>query len=408
MRKLRRLAALLLTLAMVLTLSACSSDQKVEENTAGSEAVSAGATKTQETAPAEAAASSEVYPEETIKIGVVTFDTASDQFLAVQKYYAYLADNFNLEFVYSESINSAEGELAFIESCASAGCKAIIGYYNVSRAEAVQLTIDKGMYYYGVAEEDSVYETFKSNPYYLGSYYLGNGDYEQGYAIGEALAKNGSKNIVYVSGGKDFGIKMFIDRAEGFYAAIDDANKNGADIKVVSEVPGWPGTDAYSAGQAAALDMDIDGVACSFGAATWLQPIETAGKSADVKIAAIDSLLDIYASPFEAGQVVCLAAESMGRYGLAIPVIINSVEGNSACVRDNGLAPRVPVNIMPIITAEEFNTQYSIENDGIYTFDAKDIASVIYDLNGETNYENLVRLWDADSSEKVMARRSAE
>ena len=35
----------------------------------------------------------------------------------------------------------------------------------------MQLCIDKGMYYFGVAEEPSVYDAFKDNPLYLGGWY---------------------------------------------------------------------------------------------------------------------------------------------------------------------------------------------------------------------------------------------
>ena len=51
------------------------------------------------------------------------------------------------------------------------------------------------MYYFGTAEEDSVYEVFKDNPYYLGGYYLAGADEESGYAMGKALVEAGYKTI---------------------------------------------------------------------------------------------------------------------------------------------------------------------------------------------------------------------
>ncbi|MGB4657703.1 MAG: hypothetical protein WBI07_00815 [Mobilitalea sp.] len=410
MKQGKKILALALAVVMVFSLAGCSTSNS--DNTSGSN--TAEVTKAAEDTAVEATTApvQEVlegkYPAETIKIGFVTFDTTADQFISVKKYYEYLAETLNIEVMYSESIDSAEAELAFIESCASAGCKAIVGYYNVARTESIQLAIDKGMYYVGVAEEDEVYEAFKDNEYYLGGYYLGNGDYDLGYELGTSLADSGCKSVVYVSGGRDFGIKMFIDRSEGFYAAIADAQANGSDIVIAYDVSGWPGTDSYSADQAAALDMDIDGVGCSFGAATWLQPIENVGKTDTIKIASNDVLSEMYASSFEAGSLVCLTVEMPGMFGLAVPLIINAVEGNNDNIRDNGAAPRVPMKRWVIKSADEFNAYYEIETTGIWTYNAADVLSVIKGYNPDASFESLCALYAANSIEEIEARRAAE
>ena len=130
MKHIKKVLLLVLSLTMVLSLAACGSSKAAD------------------------------YPKEKVKIAVLTFDTSGAQFIAMQDYLEYLTTGLNVEFVYSESINNAEQELSFIESSAAAGCKLVIGYYNIARAESIQLAIDKGMYYFGVAEEDAVYEQF--------------------------------------------------------------------------------------------------------------------------------------------------------------------------------------------------------------------------------------------------------
>ena len=87
------------------------------------------------------------WPEETIKIGVEVFDTTDETTLGTLAYFDYLTNYYNVEFICSESIGSAEDELAFISSCAAAGCKAFISVYNVSRETEVKQVTDRGMYY---------------------------------------------------------------------------------------------------------------------------------------------------------------------------------------------------------------------------------------------------------------------
>ena len=85
----------------------------------------------------------------------------------------------------------------------------------------------EGMYYTGVAEEPSVYDAFKDNPMYLGGWYNETQNYDAGYAMGKALVDAGCTELVYVSGGRDYGVQMFIDRSNGFMDAIDEANAEG-------------------------------------------------------------------------------------------------------------------------------------------------------------------------------------
>ena len=117
------------------------------------------------------------YPAETVKIGLEVYDTTAENTLALQSYIKYMQKSFNVELIHSESIADAAGELAFIESCAAAGCKAIIAMYNVTQGQAVQTCIDAGMYYWGTANEPAVYDAFKSNPKYLGGVKTENADY---------------------------------------------------------------------------------------------------------------------------------------------------------------------------------------------------------------------------------------
>jgi ABC-type sugar transport system substrate-binding protein len=126
----KKLIALLLALVMVFALVACG-------NPGGEQTGEPAPTGSQPADPNPGTEGPKTdskgrYPAETIKIGFVNYDPTAEQYLALENYFDYLAENYNIEVMSSEALNSAEGEMAFIDACAAAGCKAIFGYYNVS------------------------------------------------------------------------------------------------------------------------------------------------------------------------------------------------------------------------------------------------------------------------------------
>ena len=135
--------------------------------------------------------------------------------------------------LYEVITKSAEAEFNFIEQCAAAGCKGIIGYYNEGRSESIKLAESLGMYYYGEAMNEASYEPAKNSKYYVGGHYTGNGDYDFGRAVAKALVDAGSHRIIVMSGGKEYGVGFFVDRYNGIMDGIKAAADSGYDIKVV-------------------------------------------------------------------------------------------------------------------------------------------------------------------------------
>jgi hypothetical protein len=348
------------------------------------------------------------YPKETVKIGFVAFDPTAEQFLAVKSYFDYLKTKINIDVIYSEAIGNAEGELAFIESCAAAGAKAIIGYFNVARVASVQLCIDKGMYYFGVAEEPSVYDAFKDNPLYLGGWYSETADYDSGNVMAQALIDAGCKRLVYVSGGRDYGVQMFIDRSKGFMDAIAAAQAAGKDVQLVADVAGWPELGTYAPAQNDAIAKGFDGLGCSFGAATWYQALSNAGMSETVKIAAIDAFSDLTKAAWQNGQMVNSVIEITSMFGMGVPLLLNSLDGNADVARVNGQAPRVDTKRWIVTSAEQYNALSAIETGGVWCWDAADVLSVVKSQNPDATFEALQALYLANSVEDIEARRAAE
>jgi hypothetical protein len=396
--------SVLVALSMILSACGASAPAATEAPAAATEApavvTEAPAAATE--APASLLTAEGLYPVEKVKICVETFDPADTQYMDVQDYFKFLSENvFNVEFVYSEKIESAEQELQFIENCGAAGAKGFIAYYNVSKGQAVAKAAELGIYYWGIGEETDVYEEYKTNPYYLGSVINGNGDYDGMYGVTKALLAQGKTKLIYANGGADFGIAMFINRQAGFQAAVDEATAAGATI-TVNVVPGFP-NESWFAAQGAALAGDVDGVVGSFGADVWVQPIAASGKIG-VPVVSFGAMNDFYKQTFNDGSVAAIAAEPTERFGIAVAQIINAVDGNADALKENGMATNAPQMLWVVTDAQTFTTLYDFEKgDGRKQFSAK-LVDLVVKLNPNANVDTLKTLVADYSLEAILGK----
>lgn len=354
------------------------------------------------------------WPEEKIKIGVEVYDTTDLTVIAYQDYFNYLAEYYNLEFMFSESISSAEAELNFVDSCASAGCKGYIGGYNYSMNEVVDAVTGHGMYYWGA--ERGLDAEYADNEYYLGGFKPvssdgtesdKNGDYLTGYEMAYTLAEQGCKHVVFCNGGASFGVQMFVDRQTGFMDGIKAAQADGLDI-VFDEskdiIEGWPGTDEFAAAQTSALDSDYDGVAVAFsGLQIWIQPIATAGKSDSIKLAGVgavsDSLLDVAKS----GQLSCLIYECEEVvFGNAVTMVVNAITGNASVSKNGTQAGVIPVARWNITDGETYEKIYEKHAAGEYYISAQDLAQCFPQFNPDATYESICDFYKSFTLENTV------
>ena len=349
--------------------------------------------------------------DETIKIGFVNYDPTAEQYLVLDSYFKYLAETYNIEIMASEALNSAEGELAFIDACAAAGCKAVFGYYNVSNEQALLRCAEKNMFYFGQGANKAIVENpeMMSNPWYLGSFTVGNADYEYGYACVEMLIEAGCHKIAGVSGGKNFGVQMFIDRWQGGMDAIADAQAKGVDIQLVEEVAGFPGTDGgFEAGQTSVLgNAEIDGVFSTLTSLMWIKPTQDAGRFGQLKFAAAGETMSEGAiGMFGAGFYVGTATEIIDVFGMAVPLIINAVEGHPIRNAD-GTAPLIKAGWWKVTNVEEAGYYGSVQGgENGWVFSAEDIAPLLYKNNPNVSIADYEALYTAVSAAEIQARHS--
>lgn len=345
------------------------------------------------------------WPEETVKIGVEVYDTTDLSVIGYMEYFEYLEDYYNVEFMFSESISSAEEELAFVDSCYSAGCVGYVGGYNISMETVVDKVTEYGMYYWGC--ERGLDEQYADNEYYLGGFEPiaaegieegKNGDYSIGYTLAYTLAEQGNKHVVYCNGGASMGVQMFIDRQEGFADGIAAAQAEGYEIQwdpSADIVEGWPGTDDFAAAQSNAIAGDYDAVAVSFsGFEVWAQPLIDAGKAETVKLAGVGAVSDSLLDLFDTGMISLLIYECPEIiFGQAFPMLMNAIEGNAELIKGDEGYMALPVNRWYITEAEDYQAIYDFHEEGNYYVTADDIAAITAGLTEGVTRDDIINYY---------------
>ncbi len=409
--KKRVLSALLCGALAAALLAGCGSSSSTSSTTTADDTSAAAEAADTEEAAEGAFALDGTWPEETVLIGVEIYDTTDDQTLAFEEYLEYLSDYFNISFMYSESIANAEAELEFIDSCASAGASAIISYYNVSGAEAIQRTIDQGMYYWGTeqyADEFADEEMYLGSRTHVADSSSEGGDYLAGYEMAYALAEQGCTHVFYCNGGASFGVEMFMDRQEGFIDGIAAAQADGYDIVFNADedtIEGWPGTDDFTAAVGIKLAGDYDGACVSFSAASLFQPIADAGKSDSIKVASLGGVNDTFYDVAMSGELSVLIYECPEViYSSSVLQILNAVSGHIEATRpESGEAGLMLTYKWVVDSPEAYETIYDYHESGNYFFTAYDMAQFIVEYNADATFEDAYAYYSSLDMETALA-----
>lgn len=169
--------------------------------------------------------------DKTAKIGVLVSDASTAEAIGFRAYYEdYLANQYDIEFVYSEELADAEGEISAIENFIAQGCNAVISFSSFDRPGQIE-TCESAQLYYAVATgvlTDEQYETYKDYEYYVGS--IGPSlqeEFDTGYAMAEYFIGKGDTNFLIFGGAAAYGTEMHIYRVAGMLAAMCAADESG-------------------------------------------------------------------------------------------------------------------------------------------------------------------------------------
>ena len=397
MNNLKKILALLLTLAMVACLFVGCSNTPASDTPA-----------TKAPAGTDAAAPTG----DPIKIGVLVADVSGEEALAFRSYYEnYIAKNYNVSFVYTEQLEDAAAEKSAIEKFAAQGCQAILSFSSSDRATQLDTCIANKLYY-AVASgmlDDAQFETYKTSEYFVGQ--IGpsmDTEYEAGYAMGKYFADKGVKSVALY--GAFIPNPMHVYRTAGVLAGLG-CTYGGASDKdgIAGQLFGDQGVDMS---KVACADVQIVGYFQGFGDTTFDELFGILGQNpeaflsvgmattfftdslngAGIPFSDIDSFTAANGEAMRNGKLVYLAGKYSSSIGPIFAAVVNAVNGHP--VRDaEGNALSISQNYLVAVDPDSF-AKYSTADQGDSPIFNKELLDTV--IGDNVSYDDFAALVTAD------------
>lgn len=332
---------------------------------------------------------------ESAKIGALVADVSGEEAQGFRSYYEnYIADNYDVEFSYTDALESAEDEKAAIEKFASQGCQAIISFSSSDRAQQIE-TCEKYGVYYAVASgvlDDQQYETYKTYEHFVGQVGPSNEtEFEAGKDMGAYYKEAGvSKVALYgafvpnpmhvyrVAGvlaglGCTYGGASDMDAIVGqiFQDQTVDLSKVAGDVEVVAYLQGYGDTttDELNAAIQKTPDAFISvGMATTF----FAQSLNEAG----ISFSDIDSFTATNETAMKEGKLTYLSGKYSSSIGPVFALVMNAIDGN--VIRDeDGNAPSISQKYLVATDVETFDKYYVSDNGDSPIYDKETLDNII-------------------------------
>lgn len=373
----KKIFAMLLALAMVFALVACSGgDNKAADD-------------------------------KPVKIGVLVADVSGEEALGFRAYYEnYIAKNYNATFTYTEQLADAAAEKSAIEKFAAQGYDAILSLSSADRATQIETAAANKLYYAVVSGmlDDAQFEQYKSNPYFVGQ--IGPSmqtEFDAGYAMGKHFADQGVKTVgIY---GAFIPNPMHVYRTAGVLAGLG-CTYGGASDKdgIAGQLFGDQGVDMS---KVACANVQVIGYFQGFGDTTFDELFGIVGQAPDaflsvgmattffaealngahIPYADIDSFTSGNAANMKDGSLVYLAGKYSSSIGPIFAATLNAIKGNP--VRDeNGNALSLSQNYLVATDSAAFDSIFNGDKGDNPIFNKEALDKVI----GKVSYSDFAAL----------------
>ena len=373
----KKIFAMLLALAMVFALVACSGgDNKAADD-------------------------------KPVKIGVLVADVSGEEALGFRAYYEnYIAKNYNVTFTYTEQLADAAAEKSAIEKFAAQGYDAILSLSSADRATQIETAAANKLYYAVVSGmlDDAQFEQYKSNPYFVGQ--IGPSmqtEFDAGYAMGKHFADQGVKTVgIY---GAFIPNPMHVYRTAGVLAGLG-CTYGGASDKdgIAGQLFGDQGVDMS---KVACANVQVIGYFQGFGDTTFDELFGIVGQAPDaflsvgmattffaealngahIPYADIDSFTSGNAANMKDGSLVYLAGKYSSSIGPIFAATLNAIKGNP--VRDeNGNALSLSQNYLVATDSAAFDSIFNGDKGDNPIFNKEALDKVI----GKVSYSDFAAL----------------
>ena len=373
----KKIFAMLLALAMVFALVACSGgDNKAADD-------------------------------KPVKIGVLVADVSGEEALGFRAYYEnYIAKNYNATFTYTEQLADAAAEKSAIEKFAAQGYDAILSLSSADRATQIETAAANKLYYAVVSGmlDDAQFEQYKSNPYFVGQ--IGPSmqtEFDAGYAMGKHFADQGVKTVgIY---GAFIPNPMHVYRTAGVLAGLG-CTYGGASDKdgIAGQLFGDQGVDMS---KVACANVQVIGYFQGFGDTTFDELFGIVGQAPDaflsvgmattffaealngahIPYADIESFTSGNAANMKDGSLVYLAGKYSSSIGPIFAATLNAIKGNP--VRDeNGNALSLSQNYLVATDSAAFDSIFNGDKGDNPIFNKEALDKVI----GKVSYSDFAAL----------------
>ena len=151
----------------------------------------------------------------------------------------------------------------------------------------------------------------------------------------------------------------------------------------------------------------VDGLFSTLTALMWIKPMQDAGKFGQIKVAAAGETMSEGAiGMFGAGFYVGTATEIIDVFGMAIPLILNAVNGTPIREAD-GTAPLVDAGWWKVSNVEEAGYYGSVQGgENGWVFSAEDIANLLVVNNPDVTVDDYRALYTAVTAAEIQARHA--
>ena len=362
------------------------------------------------------------------KIGVIVYNTGDEEVIGFREYLqGYIESNFEMvHFLYSDSIQSREEELAFIQSACDEGVEGFMSFLSHDLAAEIALC-EKNKAYYLLASGTVSSEEFDAvadNPWFLGMFGPGQPfEFQAGGDMARFFIKEQVGNRYFVlSGGAGMGNEMHYQRTLGILDAFSSAYGVSfpqsrqelagttepvtieTDKITVTICPGYVSREEYlSKAKEAYAGGSFDAVL------SVLPPSEMASAIGNTPLGVVDSYNTRNLQLVTDGSLRFVVGKYSSMIGPAFAMILNAVTGYAEEYREKGRAVRVIQGFWVSDSEEDYLEKYTLSvsaSMNAYNFD--DLSKVIRIYNPETDLNELVALAEACSYRSVQARRNAK
>jgi ABC-type sugar transport system substrate-binding protein len=308
----------------------------------------------------------------------------------------YLAEDFNVEFVFLETGYSAD-TVTVIESTLQTGIDGII---MVGVSPAVLDAAKKAGDVPVVMIQSEPTTPEQANEMAAYDNYLGaicENDYEVGYKALEALYNAGARNFGIAGLTKGIS-KTHDDRAQ---AAIDFINSKSDATLLADDYSMGLWSDALTS--FAASFPEMDGFFATGGSEGVYQVMRTEGLTGKVKYATID-IQESTGEYFQSGDLAWIAGGQYGTTMVGFAVLYNYLADSTRIIPDTTVTLYRPFLELSSYEDYEVYLKYVDGETPVYT--VEEVAQMIHKFNPDANFEYFQNLAETYSIEDIQTRHA--